>query len=281
VGNNGLFNIGVYLRKAYPDSWETEILNYNMQYLDPPLPLNEVNVVAKQLQKKEYAYKCKDAPINSYCNAELCKTRKFGIDAAISGVLIANLRKYNSQPPVWFLDVNGEPLELDTEGLMNQITFQRSCVEQLNFMPRSVTKPLWEGRINTLLDDMTQNEGSIVEVSADASVNGRFYAFLEEFCSSLQQAQDREEILLRRPYTDEKQDKTFFRLVDLENHLTKANFKNYRTHQIAQRLRDINGEATQINIKGKTVRVWCIPAFARANPEIPPPNFGNQDEVPF
>ena len=33
--NNGLFNIGVYLRKAYPDSWETEILNYNMNYLDP------------------------------------------------------------------------------------------------------------------------------------------------------------------------------------------------------------------------------------------------------
>jgi|TARA_R110002020_G_scaffold158028_4_gene341072 hypothetical protein len=279
--NNGLFNIGVYLRKAYPDSWETEILNYNMQYLDPPLPLNEVNVVAKQLQKKDYAYKCKDAPINSYCNAELCKTRKFGIDAAISGVLIANLRKYNSQPPVWFLDVNGQPLELDTEGLMNQITFQRSCVEQLNFMPRSVTKPLWEGRINTLLDDMTQNEGSIVEVSADASVNGRFYAFLDEFCTSLQQAQDREEILLRRPYTDEKEEKTFFRLVDLENHLTKANFKNYKTHQIAQRLRDINGEATQINIKGKSVRVWAIPAFNRTNPEIPPPDFGDETEVPF
>lgn len=50
--NNGLFNLGVYLRKAYPDSWETEILNYNMNYLDPPLPLNEVNIVAKQLQKR-------------------------------------------------------------------------------------------------------------------------------------------------------------------------------------------------------------------------------------
>ena len=37
--NNGLFNIGVYLRKAYPDSWESEILTYNLQYLEPPLPL--------------------------------------------------------------------------------------------------------------------------------------------------------------------------------------------------------------------------------------------------
>ena len=73
------------MRKAFADSWETEILNYNMQYLSPPLPLSEVNLVAKQLQKKEYGYKCKDAPINAYCNAELCKTRKFGIDSALTG----------------------------------------------------------------------------------------------------------------------------------------------------------------------------------------------------
>jgi hypothetical protein len=87
--NNGLFNIGVYLRKAYPDSWESEILIYNAKYLDPPLPLNEVNLVAKQLGKKDYAYKCKDAPICDYCNADVCKTRKFGIEAAVSGATIA------------------------------------------------------------------------------------------------------------------------------------------------------------------------------------------------
>jgi len=62
--NNGLFNIGVYLRKAYPDSWESEILRFNMEYISPPLPLSEVNVVAKQVERKDYAYKCSDAPIN-------------------------------------------------------------------------------------------------------------------------------------------------------------------------------------------------------------------------
>ena len=124
-----------------------------MQFLDPPLPLNEVNVVAKQVAKKDYAYKCMDAPIQQYCNIELCRTRKFGIGAASSGAVVANLRKYNSTPPVLFMDVNGHPLELDTEGLMNQINFQRSCVEQLNFMPRSANKQQWESRINQLLKD--------------------------------------------------------------------------------------------------------------------------------
>jgi hypothetical protein len=179
--NNGLFNIGVYLRKAYPDSWESEILTYNMQYLEPPLPLNEVNIVAKQLEKKDYAYRCSDAPINAHCNKELCQTRKHGISAAIQGAAIANLRKYDSNPPVWFVDVNGEPLELDTDGLMNQTAFQKACMEQLNTMPRTVSKQAWETRIGGLMREMTANESAIIDVAEDASTDGQFYDYLEVY----------------------------------------------------------------------------------------------------
>ena len=260
--NNGLFNVGVYLRKAYPDSWESEILVYNAKYFSPPLPLNEVNVVAKQLQRKDYAYMCKSAPINAYCNAELCKTRKFGIEAAVSGATIANLRKYNSSPPVWFMDVNSQPLELDTEALMNQAAFQRACVEQLNFMPRSASKAMWEGRINALLLEMSDTDGSIVEVSQDASIQGQFYEYLEEFCTVMQKADNREEILLRRPFTDDDEGKTYFRLKDFDAFLKKNRFFEYKSHKIAQRLRDINGIATSLKIRGKATRVWVIPSFS-------------------
>lgn len=279
--NNGLFNIGVYLRKAYPDSWESEIMRYNMEFFSPPLPLPEVNIVAKQLQRKDYAYKCKDAPINAYCNQELCRTRKHGIGAAVSGATIANLRKYNSTPPVWFMDVNGEPLELDTDALMNQSMFQKMCLDQLNFMPRSVAKQQWESRIGALLTEMRDNESAIIEVAQDASISGQFYDYLEEFCRHMQQAQDREEILLRRPWTDEEQNKTFFRLKDFEAFLRKNKFFEYKSHKIAQRLRDINGESTVLKIKGRSVRVWEIPAFDAADIELSTPKFGNAQEAPF
>ena len=278
--NNGLFNIGVYLRKAYPDSYESEILRYNMEYLSPPLPLPEVNIVAKQLDRKDYAYKCSDAPINAHCNKELCRTRKFGIGAAVAGATIANLRKYNSTPPVWFMDVNGEPLELDTEALMSQPLFQKYCMEQLNFMPRSVAKQQWEGRISTLMTEMRDNESAIIEVSQDASISGQFYDYLEEFCSHLQQAQDKEEILLRRPWTDEEEEVTYFRLKDFENYLKKNKFFEYKSHRIAQRLRDINGDSIVLKIKGRAVRVWKIPAFESAEVDLKTPSFG-QEEAPF
>jgi len=279
--NNGLFNLGVYLRKAFPDSWESEFLKYNSQYLDPPLGLEEVNVVARQLQRKDYTYMCKDTPICNHCNAELCKTRKFGIDAAVSGVVIANLRKYNSTPPVWFVDVGSRPLELETEALMNQTVFQRSCVEQLDFMPRSVKRDMWETRINLLLQEMAEHDGSIVEVSQDASIEGQFYDFLEEFCTSMQQAQAREEILLRRPWTEEEEEKTYFRLKDFEAFLKKNRFFEYKSHRIAQRLRDINGDATSLKIKGKAIRVWSIPAFDGSAAGVKVPDMGQEEEAPF
>ena len=277
--NNGLFNIGVYLRKAYPDDWQSEILAYNMNYFDPPLPLNEVNVVAKQVDKKDYAYRCKDAPINAYCNADLCRTRKFGIEAAVSGAVMANLRKYNSLPPVWFIDINSLPVELETDGLMSQPAFQRSCIEQINFMPKSLVKAAWEGKINALLQEMLTTDGSIIEVSQDASVTGQFYEFLEDFCCGKQQASERDEILLRRPYTDEEESRTYFRLKDFEAHLKRNKFFEYKSHRIAQRLRDINGRATSVKIKGKAVRVWWVPSFT-APVEIAAPNFA-KPEAPF
>lgn len=279
--NNGLFNLGVYLRKAYPDSWETELMTYNMQYLEPPLPLNEVNMVSKQLQKKDYAYRCKDAPIAAYCNAELCRTRKFGVGAAVASSVIANLRKYNSIPPVWFMDVNGEPLELDTEALMSQAAFQRACVEQLNHMPRTAAKQQWEARINQLLKDMVETEGAVVEVSEDASIDGQFYDYLEEFCSTMQAASTKDEIILRRPYTDEEKGLTYFRLRDFEAHLRKNKFFEYKSHKIAQRLRDRNGESVVIKIKGKPVRVWAIPSFDNPVVEVDTPDFNSGQEAPF
>jgi hypothetical protein len=179
------------------------------------------------------------------------------------------------------MDVNSEPLELDTDALLSQPTFQKACMEQLNFMPRSVGKPLWEGRISTLLTEMKENEAAIIEVAEDASTSGQFYDYLEEFCRHMQQAQAKEEILLRRPWTDEEDNVTYFRLRDFENFLKKNKFFEFKSHKIAQRLRDINGSSTVMKIQNRSVRVWVIPAFDNSDMELNTPNLGTKEETPF
>ena len=278
--NNGLFNLGVYLRKAYPDDWETKILDYNQTILEPPLDLKEVNVVADQIKKKEYQYKCADQPICNFCNKDLCRSRKHGVGGGANTPTVANLRKYDSEPPLWFLDVNGSPVELDTEGLQKQPRFQILCMEQINFMPRTISRQAWEAQMNSLLGQMVGTEGAVISTSADTSLSGQFYDMLEEFSTHMQSAMDREEILLRRPWTDEEGGRTYFRLKDFEAFLKRNRFFDYRSNKIAQRLRDIDGRAEQFRIKGHMVRCWSIPAYAKIDEEFGS-RFDDEEDVPF
>jgi len=259
--NNGLFNIGVFLKRAHPGSWEDKMVEYNMKYVAPPLPNNEVQLLIKQAGKKDYQYKCKDAPLNSFCNSGLCRTRKFGIGAhSPDAPQIASLSKYASEPPLWFLDVNGRRIELDTESLYNQAAFQKSCLERLNIVPPTLRKQDWENLLNALLKEMVETE-QITEASEDTSVTGRFIDLLEEFTTHMQQAMARDEILMGRPWIEEDEAKTYFRIKDLEAHLKRNNFVGLTAPKMAQRLRDIGGEPISMFLKNRAVRCWRIPKF--------------------
>ena len=96
----------------------------------------------------------------------------------------------------------------------------------------------------------------------------------------MQKAQDREEILLRRPYTDEEEGMTYFRLKDFESFLRKNKFFEYKSHKIAQRLRDRNGQSKVVKIKGKPIRVWVVPAFDEMVGDIKQPIIGDTHEPP-
>jgi hypothetical protein len=128
---------------------------------------------------------------------------------------------------------------------------------------------------------MSETDGAIVEVSQDASFAGQFYDHLEEFCTVMQQAENKEEIILRRPYTDEEEERTYFRLKDFTAYLHKNRFFEYKGHKIAQRLRDINGESTVMKLAGKSVRVWGIPAYDVSHTAVKAKNIGSDKEAPF
>ena len=174
--NSGLFNIGVFLRKKYPDDWEKRIEQINHEYMQPPLGAQEVLTISKQVQRKDYFYRCNDQPIASHCNSSLCRTRKFGVGASGGTPLFSNLTKQNSDPPIWFLDVEGGRLELETEELLNQTKFQRKCMDMLNTIPPKVRDNVWRQVIQQLLDKLT-----IIEVPKDASTEGHFSELLETF----------------------------------------------------------------------------------------------------
>ncbi len=270
--NNGLFNLGIYAKLSNSDDWEDKLEEYNREYLSPPLGSSEVLTILKQLKTKEYNYKCNDQPICSHCNSGVCKTRKFGISPATAMPSFGSLTKQNSNPPVWFLDVEGNRLEMITEDLQNQTRFQRVCMETIDKMPPKMSERAWQGVIQNLLDNVT-----IIEVPKDASIEGQFQDLLEAFCTDRAQAQTKEEILLGKPYTEDN--KTFFRLSDLEAYLQRHNFRHFTRPKITARLRDLGADHSGQNIKNRFVNLWAIPTFDSQTDPFGLPDFSQEDPI--
>jgi len=215
--NSGLFNLGVFLRKKFPDEWQKRLEQVNHEHMQPPLSSQEVLAVGKQLQKKDYFYKCNDQPISGHCNSPVCRTRRYGIGNSGGMPLFSNLTKQDSEPPVWFLDVENGRLELETEELLNQVRFQRKCMDALNTLPPKLREAEWRGVLNQLLENLT-----IIEMPRDASTAGYFEELLEIFCTD-RPAKERDELLMRKAWTHEG--RTYFKLGALLDFLRRRNFK--------------------------------------------------------
>ena len=250
--NNALFNLGVYARLADPDNWEQMIAKYNIDHMKPPLGHGEVNTIIKQLQKKEYFYKCDDQPIASFCNKAVCVSRKFGVGPGQSNNDLSSLTKINGDPPVWILNIDGKRVELSTEALVSQPQFQRECVGQVNRFPVTVNPRAWQTRMQQLLDNVT-----VVEVPPDATHRGEFEDLLISFCCDRAKGENRDDILQGIAiWTDGR---VWFQIKDVKKHLQVNGFNHYTSNKMTIRLTDINAEKMFWRIKNKGIHVWSLP----------------------
>ncbi len=273
--NDGLYNIGVYLKKSNPDDWENQLDVLNHKYMSPALSLPEVQGVAKSLRRKDYNYTCTKQPICYHCNATLCRTRKYGVGGGQGRFpSLGGLTKLDTRPPIWFWTVDGIRIELTTSDLQDPRAFQRRCIECINQMPPLPKGPVWEAAVQHAMDSLT-----VVEAPFDASPEGQFWEMLESFCTGRGQAMSREEIVLGRPYTEEG--RTYFRLVDLVKFLQVHKFVEFRTVKIASILKDHGSEHHVDNFRGRTVNYWSVPAFAAQSRSFDVPDSIGGAKNPF
>ena len=289
--NNGLFNIGVYLKKFDPDNWGKLLEKYNRKYMNPPLDSKEVVVVAKSLEKG-YQYLCKEQPVVSFCNVNVCKTRKHGVGAENVSQQLGALSKLETEPPIWFLEIPTDDdeedlkIQLSTEELQIQTKFQKRVMEVLTMMPPLMKASDWQKLVNSKMGTALK-----IPVSSDGSVSGQFLAHLQEFCTGRAQAHTRDEMLRRMPWTEALPEKneetkkeevvtrTYFRLVDLLAYLIRNKFTHYsNTGQIVAELRRIGGIHKFWKLKNKGVNTWGVPVFDDQDSEQ---EVRKQDATPY
>ena len=173
--------------------------------------------------------------------------------------VLGALTKYDSKPPLWFWDADGQRIELTSDELLDYPKFQRACLDRLNRVLPDLKASEWKQAVGKALETL-----HVEPVPEDVSPEGQFWELLERFCTGRTQARTKEEILLRKPWTDEG--RTYFRLTDLLEYLERARFKGLTMQRITAVLRARSGQDHQFKISGKVVRAWSIPEFGNVGP---------------
>lgn len=281
--NKGMFQTAIYLKKKFPDGWQKEMEAINQTNFNPPLPAIEVVQLQQQHERKDYGWLCSEEPFCSHCNKQVCKSRKFGIGRGGNGredmPSISGLTVLLSEPRLYFLDVDGNRLELTTKQLQIPMQFQEACMEQINFMPPTLKSSEWQLIVNDLLRNASQ-----IEVPEELTIGGQFKELLHTFCTSRIRAMSPEELELGKPWTDGG--KTYFKIKGLQEFLHNRNFTKLSRPQIQERLKDLNDGAEchgQFRYKDeknnwKNTRVWWVPEFVEEEVELPE---GETYEAPF
>jgi hypothetical protein len=261
--NKSLFNCGVYCRKKSPDEWVKEMEDMNRRLFADPLGSSEVAGVQKSLDRKDYGYTCKDEPFRSHCDVQLCRTRPHGIDSNTPDMpKLGGLTILMSEPRLYFMDVDGHRIQLNTEQLQSQTLWQREVMEQSTVMPPKIKEPDYQGKIAQMLRDATR-----LEAPEELTVRGQFKEVLRQYCTSRIRAMEPAELKMGKPWTEKG--RTMFTMPGLEEFLRQRHF-NYRSRaEIQEHLKAINGTEhchghkaiPKEGGKPSTVRVWWVPAF--------------------
>lgn len=261
--NSGLFNLGIYARKATPDSWKAKLEDLNNRFMSPPLSATEVLGVIKSLEKHDYNYTCKTQPIEAHCNADKCRRCKFGVGKGDFGMpKFGSLTKLETKPPIWFIDIEGgHRLELSTEELQSPVRFQAKCMEVLNVVSGIPKREDWCDILQTLFENV-----NVVEVPQHATPRGHLLALFEEFICSRVQARTKEELILGKPLTTEGF--TYFRMKDLIRFLDRQRFTLFGLSEIISILRDEhNIRDHRFRIAGKVIACMKVTAATTADIE--------------
>lgn len=266
--NHGLFAVGVYLKKRYPDDWKAHIDGYNSRYFKPPLGEAEIKDIKKSLTRKDYSYRCNEQPCKAFCNQNVCRTREFGVGKGLGdwGIVIdSDVQMVKTDPPYWILSVNTIRMQFFAEELMRQSAFQKKCMETLRVWPGTLTLDKWRGVVNKVLTDAEE-----VEAPPESGIAGELAYHLAQFCDpeAHPAGETREELITGKPFAEDGI--VMFRAADFKRYLEAQHFRGLAGARLTAVLKTLGLTHKQVWLpKNRNINVWAMPAAPATTTEVP------------
>ena len=200
--NNTLQEIGVYLKKRFPDDWKKKLEEYNAHWFKNlqggPLESREVLNIQNSLSKKDYFYGCKKYPLKSFCSAQKCRLQKHGVgEGNVPNNNVSKLSVMVSNPKVWFLTYDGKTVVLSSRELATQRLWQIEATEQTGKTPQLLKQKDWETLLNKL-----QTNINIIPADPETTNRGKLKRFLSKWCLDMINVEENENGEWKTAYQD-------------------------------------------------------------------------------
>ena len=267
--NECMYNVGVYLKKRFPekDEWRDKMDKYNEKYFSPQIGSTELEKTKESVAKKEYNYKCKLPPINSFCDAKKCVTRDFGVGDDSPTPEITEIRKYDSDQPIYFASIDGESVEVDDATLHDPEKFSLACMNQIGKPMMPVPKHMWRRLLIKLFANL-----ETIPAPSSSKIDVQLKEILADFINKTP-GKEMKDILRGISYTDQK-GYSYFKFKDFWRFLLKTKSwpeKTYPKQKTMRLLESLfNAEEDTPKINNKTIRVLRMETIKldRPNPRI-------------
>jgi hypothetical protein len=255
--NNALTQIGIFFLKSDGDNWRERLMEANYKVFDDPLPIDEVQQIVRNVAKAKYEYLCNLEPMCSLCDKDACKDRKWGVGPQrgidYGDCEIDRIVKINSDPPIYFVLINGKSVRMETAQLLSPSAFRRRVYEVTGNLISPIKERAHEARILGARMD-------VEEAPNEVNMAGQVLEAFHEWCEvHIPNARTLSEVLRGNPFFDLEKNQVVFRAQDLI-----AAFKRQKKFNIADRdvwsaLRELGCQNKNVSIDGKDTKVWLFP----------------------
>lgn len=262
--NEAMFNFAIYFKHATPGRELERCSWVNDRAMKPVLPRKELTSSVRSGTRRPYLYRCRERPMRDVCERNKCVLRRFGITAiagdSIHGVPCADqleigeLIKYLTDPPAYYIDVNGSRIQLTLQQLRQQRLFLDEVYGQANIQATPMSGDAWNKLLSQRATDI-----KVYQVAPDAVREGQMWHHLHMFCTGTVQARSLDELLLGKPWKSEG--RHFFVAADFLSYLTQQRVNGITERSLYLWMKERGLESHNDVIKGKTINFWSIPAF--------------------
>jgi hypothetical protein len=259
--NDMMYNIGVYLKKRFPNEWESKMYVYNEQYMKPPLQHTEMTKSIESLGKKDYLYKCKLEPIVSFCNSKVCSKREFGVGDNVPPPEITGISKYPSDPPLYFVNIDGLSVEVDDITLHDPEKFSVACMNQISKPMLPLGKIIWRKQLVKLFEKL-----QILDAPDSSKIDVQIKDLLADF---INKAPGKKIDDLKRglPFTEDGI--TYFKFKDFWKYIQRSKSWTIQKQRTTKLLDDLfSAKESTIKIDKESVRAMKMETLKLDKPNV-------------